>query len=191
MRRITKVSTLVAVVGISLAAGLAPASADTVTSPISGGSLGVTATSPALSAVTLNGTNTQTSTGTASPWTITDARGTGAAWTVSVAAGTFTSAAGTSDTVARTLTGNPLTITPGTVTAGDGADPTTNITATSRNVTGTAQALISASGTSKGSYNVSPAYSVAIPANSYRSNYTTGTSGALNPYTSTITFTIG
>lgn len=59
MRKISKVSTLIAVVGISLAAGLAPASADTVNSTVSGASLSASTAAPALSAVTLNGTSTQ------------------------------------------------------------------------------------------------------------------------------------
>lgn len=191
MRKISKVSALIAVVGISLAAGLAPASADTVNSTVSGASLSATTAAPALSAVTLNGTSTQTSTGTSTAWSLTDARGTGAAWTLSANATDFTSAAGTVETSARTITAPNLTITPGTVTAAAGADAATGITAGALVMSTTDQALISAPGPHKGTYNVTPSFSLAIPANAYRSNYAGVVgSSALNPYTSTITYTI-
>ncbi|MGM9473799.1 WxL domain-containing protein [Pseudarthrobacter sp. YS3] len=190
MRKISKVSALIAVVGISLAAGLAPASADTVNSTVSGASLSATTAAPALSAVTLNGTSTQTSTGTSTAWSLTDARGTGAAWTVSASATDFTSAAGTTETVVRTITAPNLTITPGAVTAAAGADAATGITAPALVMSTASQALISATGPHKGTYNLTPSFSLAIPANAYRSNYTTGSTGALNPYTSTLTYTI-
>lgn len=190
MRSINKVSALIAVVGISLAAGLAPASADTINSTVSGASLAATTAAPALSAVTLNGISTLASTGTSTEWTLTDARGTGAAWTVSADATDFTSAAGTTETVVRTITANNLTITPGTVTAAAGADAATGITAPALVMSTSSQALITAPVTHKGTYNVTPSFSLAVPANSYRSNFTTGSSGALNAYTSTITYTI-
>ena len=191
MRRITKVSALIAVVGISLAAGLAPASADTINSTISGASLTATTAAPALSAVTLDGTSTLTSTGTSTQWSLTDARGTGAAWTVSVSATDFSSAAGTVETTARTITAPNLTITPGPVTAGTGADPATGITDPALVMSTSSQALISAAGPNKGTYNVTPSFSLSVPANAYRSNYS-GTVGSstLNPYTSTLTYTI-
>ncbi|MEW1808869.1 WxL domain-containing protein [Pseudarthrobacter sp. NPDC080039] len=191
MRKISKVSALIAVVGISLAAGLAPASADTVNSTVSGASLSATTAAPALSAVTLNGTSTQTSTGTSTQWSLTDARGTGAAWTLSASATDFTSAAGTVETAVRTITAPNLTITPGTVTAAAGADPATGITAPALVMSTTSQALVSAPVTHKGTYDLTPSFSLAIPANAYRSNYSGAVgSTALNPYTSTITYTI-
>ncbi|MGM7774519.1 hypothetical protein ACSVHC_00600 [Arthrobacter sp. KNU-44] len=85
--------------------------------------------------MTLNGTSTQTSTGTA--------RGTGAAWTVSASAADFTSAAGTTETVVRTISAPNLTITPGAVTAAAGADVVTGITADPLVMYTSSQALIS------------------------------------------------
>lgn len=176
-----------------LAVGASPAMADTTTSTVSGGSLSVTTSAPTLSGVTLDGSNTQTATGTApSAWTVTDSRGTGAPWTVSVSATDFTSAAGTVETTARTITAGHLTITPGTVTAGSGADPATNITAPALAVSTSSQALVSAAGPDKGTYTLTPTFSLAIPANAYRSNYSGAVgSTSLNPYTSTLTYTIG
>lgn len=190
MRSINKVSALIAVVGISLAAGLAPASADTINSTVSGANLSATTAAPVMSGVTLDGISTKTSTGTSTQWSLTDARGTGAAWTLSAHASDFTSAAGDTETDARTITVGNLTITPGTVTAAAGADAATGITAPALAMTVADQALISAPMTHKGTYNLTPSFDLTVPANSYRSNYTTGTSGAMNPYTSTLTFTL-
>lgn len=177
----------------ALAMGASPAMADTTTSVVSGGSLSVVTSAPTLSGVTLDGSNTQTATGTApSAWTVTDSRGTGAAWTVSVSATDFTSAAGTVETTARTITAGHLTITPGAITPGTGSDPATNISANALAVSTSSQALISAAGPDKGSYTLTPTFSLAIPANAYRSNYSGAVgSTALNPYTSTLTYTIG
>ena len=191
MRKITRALVGMVVACVVLSIGLAPASADTVTSSLSGGLLTATTSAPALSAVTLNGTNSQTSTGTASTWTIIDARGTGANWTVSVSATAFTSAAGTVETTARTVAASALTITPGTVTAGVGSDAAT-ISAPALALSTSSQALISATGPAKGTYTLAPSFSLAIPANAYRSNYSgTVGSSSLNAYTSTLTYTIG
>jgi hypothetical protein len=178
-----------------LAVAATPAMADTntVDSTVSGGTLTETTSGATLSGVTLDGTSTQTATGVASSeWSITDARGTGDPWTVSVAATDFTSAAGTVETTARTLSAGQLTITPGTITAGSGSDPTTNITAGPISASTSAQALISATGPEKGTYTLTPSFSLAVPANAYRSNYSGAVgSSTLNPYTSTLTYTIG
>lgn len=191
MRRTTKALAVLAVSGMALGAGAAAASADTVNSTVSGGSLTVSTAAPTLSAVTLNGTNTETSTGTSGTWTITDARGTGANWTVSASATAFTSAAGLVENTARTIPATALTVTPGTVTAGAGSDAAT-ISAPALAMSTTSQALISATGPAKGTYTLAPSFSLAIPANAYRSNYSgTVGSSALNPYTSTLTYTIG
>lgn len=195
MRKTMK-ATLVAF-GTCLALALAstPAVADTnsIDSTVSGGTLTETTSGATLSGVTLNGTSTQAATGIASSqWSITDARGTGAAWTLSVAATDFTSAPGTVETTARTISASQLTITPGTVTAATGADPATNITAAPITASTSAQALVAAAGPDKGTYTLTPSFSLAVPANAYRSNYS-GTVGSstLNPYTSTLTYTIG
>jgi hypothetical protein len=178
-----------------LAVAATPAMADTgsVDSTVSGGTLTATTSGATLSGVTLDGSSTQTATGTASSqWGITDARGTGAPWTLSVAATDFTSAAGTVETTARTISAGRLTITPGTVTAGTGTDSATNITADPVTASTTAQAMVSAAGPDKGTYTLTPSFSLAVPANAYRSNYSgTVGSSALNPYTSTLTYTIG
>lgn len=180
---------------VVLAVAATPAMADSnsISSTVSAGTLTETTSGATLSGVTLNGSSTQTATGTASSqWSITDARGTGAAWTLSVAATDFSSAAGTVDTTARTLPAADLTITPGTVTAGTGADPATNITASPLTASTSAQALVAAAGPDKGTYTLTPSFSLAIPANAYRSNYAgTVGSSAVNPYTSTLTYTIG
>ncbi|WP_241986552.1 WxL domain-containing protein [Cryobacterium fucosi] len=140
--------------------------------------------------MTLDGTNTQAATGSSTQWSIKDARGTGAAWTLSVSATVPTSAAGTTELVARTLPGGNLTITPGTITAGAGADAATGITAPALTILETSQALVAATATHKGTYTLTPSFSLAIPANTFRSNYAVGSSGALNPYTTTLTYTI-
>jgi hypothetical protein len=176
---------------ISLAV-LPAASADTVQSTVSGANLTVTTAGATLTGVTLDGT-TQTATGTSSSaWSITDARGTGAAWAVSVTATTPTSAAGSVETTARTIAVGNLKVSTGTVTAGIDSDPTTNITgSTNLAMSTSAQTLISSSGTNKGTYSLTPSYSLGVPANAYRSNYSGAVgSTALNPYASTLTYTI-
>ena len=177
---------------VVLALAASPAMADTTTSVVSGGNLTETTSGATLSGVTLDGTD-QTATGTASSeWSITDARGTGAPWTLSVSATDFRSDAGTVETTPRTIPASALTITPGAVTAAAGSDSASAIDASPLTVSDTAQALVSASGPEKGTYTMTPSFSLAVPANAYRSNYS-GEIGAsdLNPYTSTLTYTIG
>lgn len=191
MRNISKVVGVVAAAAIVLSAAVSPAVADVVDSTISGGALTATTAGATLTGVTLNGTNTQTATGTSAQWSITDARGTGAAWTLSVSATVPTSAAGTVETTARTIPVGNLTITPGTITAGAGSDAAAGITAPALTLATTSQALVSASITHKGTYTLTPSFSLAIPANAYRSNYAGAVgSTALNPYASTVTYTI-
>lgn len=190
MRNSTKITGLLAVVGILLTTGIMPSTADVLESTVSGGSLTVSTAAPTLSAVTLDGTSTQTSTGTSAAWSVTDARGTGAAWAVSVSATDFTSAAGDTDLIARTIPVGDLTITPGTITAATGSDPATGISAPTLALSTSSQTLISAAGPNMGTYNLTPSFSLDVVANAYRSNYTSGVTGALNPYTSTITYTI-
>lgn len=192
MRSFSRVSLAIAASAVLVGSLAIPASADTIDSTVSGSDLTATTSGATLSGVTLNGTGTQTATAAASSaWSITDARGTGAAWTLSASATAPTSAAGTAETVARTLDVGNLKINPGTVTAGSGADAASNITGPLLSLTGSAQALVSASGTSKGTYSLTPVYSLDVPANAYRSNWSGAVdSSTLNPYTSTITYTI-
>jgi hypothetical protein len=178
---------------VVLALAASPATADTTTSVVSGGSLTETTSGATLSGVTLDGSNSQTATGSASSeWSITDARGTGAPWTLSVSATDFTSDAGTVETTPRSIPASALTITPGTVSAATGSDSASNIDASPLAVSTSAQALVSAAGSDKGTYTLTPSFSLAVPANAYRSNYSAEIgSSALNPYTSTLTYTIG
>ena len=164
--------------------------ADVVDSTVSGGTLTSTTGRHAERPDAFDGSNTQAATGSSTQWSITDARGTGAAWTLSVSATVPTSAAGTTELVARTLPVGNLTITPGATTAGAGADAATGITAPALTMLTTSQALVAATATHKGTYTLTPSFSLAIPANAFRSNYAVGSSGALNPYTTTVTYTI-
>jgi WxL domain surface cell wall-binding len=193
MRRITMSLSAAAAAGALLFIGLAPASAEDVSSTISGGDLTASLSGAALSGVTLNGTSTQIATGTTSAWSITDARGTGAAWSLSVSATDLKSAPGTAEVTERTIPVSALSIATGVVTAEAGSDPATGITTTSPTLTAASQALISAPGAHKGTYTVSAStFSLAVPANAYRSNYSGAVgSSSLNPYVSTVTFTIG
>lgn len=167
------------------------ASAETVTSEVSGGSLSLTSQPVTFTSTALNGAN-QTKTATpATPWSLSDARGTGAAWTGTISATAPTSAAGTVETTARTISVGNLSVSAGTATAGTGSDPITNITgASALALSGSAQTLISSTGTNKGTYTFSPTFSLLIPANAFRSNYAVGTTGALNAYISTVTLSI-
>ncbi|MDH6237637.1 WxL domain-containing protein [Cryobacterium sp. CG_9.6] len=173
---------------------VSPASADipddTITVSVTAGLLSASAFAPdAMTDVVLDGTNTNTSTGTAPEWTVTNARGSDAAWSLSASATDFTSAAGSIDTTARVLDIGNLIITPGTVTAGTGSDdaPTTAPVTMST----TAQALVTSATLGKGSYTLTPTFGLSVPANSFRSNFS-GVVGSspINPYISTITFTI-
>ncbi len=190
MNKFKKVASGFISTALLFGAGTMPASADTVSSAVSGGALEVTTASPTMSGETLTASSTLTSTGTSATWTIKDARGTGAEWAVSVSATDFTSAAGSVETTARTIAVGKLTITPGTVSAGTDADSASGITADALTVSGSSQTLISAAGPHKGTYTLAPSFSLIIPANAFRSNYVTGTSGTQHPYISTVTYTI-
>ena len=176
---------LLATVGVSAAY----ADGQPVSSSVLGGTLSATVAGATLSTVTLNGGTTATSTGDSTQWSLIDARGTGAAWGLTVSGTDFTSLPGTTDVTARTLPITDLTITPGAITAGTGSDtaPTGTPVAVG---TATSQTLITSTGNSKGTFTLTPAFSLSIPANAYRSNFTTGSSGAVNPYIATLTFTI-
>jgi len=192
MRNFSKVGGVFAGGALLLTFGLSPAMADTLGgAAISGGALSKVTAGATMSNLTLDGSNTQTSTGTSSGWILIDPRGTGAAWTLSVTASAFTSEAGILETDARTIAVGNLTITPGTVTAGIGSDPITNISAPALVMDGTEQALVASTGTNKGIYTLTPTFSLTIPANAFRSNYAIGTTGTLNAYAATLTYTLG
>lgn len=155
------------------------------------GALEVVTAGVTLSPVTLDGRTTQYSTGSSTEWTITDARGSGASWTVSVTATTPTSAAGSVELVPRTLSVDSLSITPGPIAAAQGSDPVTGISAPPLALSTTSQALVAAVGSHRGTYLLTPSFSLRIAPNAYRSNF----SGAidespLNPFVSVLTFTI-
>jgi hypothetical protein len=57
-------------------------------------------------------------------------------------------------------------------------------------MSGQPQVLVAATGAYKGTFTLTPSFALTVPANAFRSNFTTGTSGTVNPYVSTITFTI-
>ena len=191
MRKFIKAAGVLAAAGILLTAVLPAATADTVDSTISGGSLASTTFGANLSGVTLDGTDKAATGTSSSPWSISDSRGTGEAWSLSVTATVPTSAAGTVETTARTIPVSNLTITPGTVTAGSGADPVSGISAPALAMSGSAQTLVASAGVNRGTYALTPTYSLAVPANTYRSNYFGAVgSTALLPYVSTLTYTI-
>ena len=191
MRKLIKAAGVLAAAGILLTTTLPAATADEVNSTISGGSLTSTTSGANLSGVTLYGTNKAATGTSSSPWSISDSRGTGQAWTLSVTATVPTSAAGTVETTARTIPVSNLTVTPGTLTAGSGADPAAGISAPALAMSGLAQALVTSAGGNRGTYALTPTYSLAVPANTYRSNYFGAVgSTALLPYISTLTYTI-
>ncbi len=174
--------------------GAATLSADTVESTVSGGILAATTYGAIFEGITLDGAN-QISEGTSSPaWSFEDARGTGAPWSITAVATAWTSDAGTVDDDDRTIAVDALSITVGTITAGAGADSVSpNLTGeTALVMSVSAQTLIASAGTNKGTYAATPTYTLTVPANAYRSNYTTdvGEEEDLNPYTATITYTI-
>jgi hypothetical protein len=190
-RRVARKTGLVVAATATLAVAAAgPAGAQTGSIAIGSGTLTGTVSNVTLGSVTLNGAD-QTSTGSpAEAWTAVDARGTGAAWSITATGGTLTSAAGVPEITARTLPASSLALAPGAVTAGLGSDPTTNLTTTTLTMSTSAQTYLSCSSTCKGTYSYTPGFTLTVPANAYRSNYTIGSSGALNPYTVTLTITI-
>ncbi|MBC7725816.1 MAG: hypothetical protein H7146_13900 [Burkholderiaceae bacterium] len=175
-----------------LALAMAPANAidnQEVAASVTAGGLSATVSGAVLSSVSLGPQSAQVASGiSASLWQLTDARGSGAAWTLSASGTDFVSAAGTEDLTPRTLPIGNLVITPGVVTASAGAD---NAPLTSPvTMTGAAQALVTTSGNLKGTFTLRPTFDLTVPANAFRSNFALGTTGTVNPYIATITFTI-
>jgi hypothetical protein len=194
MHAFTKTAGIIIATGILFSVALSPAQAvdstDTINATVSAGNLTADPTAPdSMSAVVLDGISAQASTGTASTWTITNARGTNTAWSLSVSATDFVSAAGTVDTTARTLPASNLVITPGTITAVTGSDAAP--AADPLTISNVAQSLVFTTTLGKGTFTLAPTFELSVPANTYRSNYSAAVgSTAVNPYVSTITFTI-
>ncbi|MDH6237636.1 ice-binding family protein [Cryobacterium sp. CG_9.6] len=163
----------------------------TVPPPLSG-SLSAVTSGFALSDIALTGVNTQFVSATATPWVVADARGTGAEWGMTVSASSPISAPGTVETVARMLPSGSLVLAPGGITAKSGADPALGIITTTLALTSVGQTLIAAPGPHRGTYSFTPSFSVTIPANAYRSNFSGEVDNSpLNPYVSILTITIG
>jgi hypothetical protein len=192
---------LIGLASIALVVGLAvgpsqsasaDTASDTISSAILGGGLSAVVSAPTqMSSVILDGRSSQASVGRPDVWTITNARGSSAAWSLSVSATDFISAPGTLDTVERTVAVKNLTITPGIVTAhtSEGADaaPTTEPVT----VSGLPQALVWTSTRGKGTFTLTPEFSLNVPLNAYRSNFSDAIDGSVvNPFVSILTFTI-
>lgn len=184
--------------GLTVAAA-APAFADAtpgspqtqpVTASVIGGNLTASVSGPASPlTVTLDGSPTLSTTSSAlSPWKIVDARGSGAPWGLSVSGTDFVSAPGDTDTTARSLPIGDLSISPGTIVSSSGS--TVIPTGGTLQISGTSQVLITAAANARGSFTFTPQYALVVAGTAYRSNYTSGSSGAVNLYTSTLTFTI-
>ena len=170
----------------------ADTSSDTISTAVRGGSLTAVVSAPSrMSPVVLDGAASQASVGRPSEWTITNARGSSAAWSLSVSATDFISAPGTLDTLERTVAVNNLMITPGIVTAhvSEGADAAP--VAEPVKVSGQAQALVWTSTLGKGRFTLTPEFSLSVPPNAYRSNFSGSIGGStVNPFVSVLTFTI-
>lgn len=173
------------------ALSVSPAFADNdpISATVTAGGLSAQVSGANLSTVALDGATVKHSTGPAlGIWTITDARGSGAPWGLTVSGTDFTSQAGDTDLTPRTLPIGNLLITPGAVASGTGSD--TAPQSTPVNVSSQAQVLVTATGNFKGSFTFTPNFDLTVPVNAYRSNFVSGTSGAVNPYIATITVTI-
>ncbi|WP_104082912.1 ice-binding family protein [Cryobacterium sp. Y11] len=159
--------------------------------PVRHGTLTASTGGAPLSEVVLNGTSTQYATGSGTQWSVIDDRGTGAAWTLTVTATAATSAAGTVELVARSLPVGSLVIDPGPITLGpNGVNPEL-IVGPALTMSGAPQTLLSSVGSNTGTYLLTPTFSLAIPSNAFRPNYAGDINASpLNPYVSTLTFTI-
>jgi len=185
------------VVAVGLIAEFAPTasaetSSDTMRVSIVGGALTAVVSAPTrMTPVTLDGRSSHSSVGSPAEWTITNARGSGAAWSLSVSATDFVSAAGTLDTIERTVDVENLTITPGIVTAGTSAGADAAPTTDPVIVSAQAQALVWTSTLGKGTFTLTPEFSLSVPPNAFRSNFSGAIDGsAVNPFVSVLTFTI-
>lgn len=186
----TAIAAISASIILILAASPANASSDQpIAASVAGGGVSAVVSAVSLSNVTLDGTSAKHAAGVAaSGWSVTDARGTGSAWGLTVSGTDFTSAAGDTDLTVRTLPIGNLVITAGTITAGTGADaaPATAVVTTSA----IDQSMLVSSENHKGTYTFTPSFDLQVPINAFRSNFVHGTSGAVNPYVATLTFTV-
>lgn len=157
--RIVLALTLVVAIAVGVAA---PSPAETVTAPLSGGLLTLTTTPTVFAQAVLTGANTTLTASPLLPWAVTDARGTGAVWEATISS---TNLVGTLSPT-NVMPVSSLKVSTGGVTAALGSDPITNILgAANLTLSGTAQTLINTTGTSKGSYTFSPAFTLSVPAN--------------------------
>ena len=192
MRALIKTVGVTATTAVLLSLALTPAHAtdnEEIRAAVTGGGLTADVSGATLSSVALNNLSSQLASGKADTvWTITDARGSGAAWGLTASGTNFVSAAGDVDTTPRSLPIGNLVITPGVVTSAGGADtaPITSAVTMSNDPL----VLVTAPGDRKGTFTLTPSFDLTVPANAFRSNFTTGVSGIVNPYVSTITFTI-
>lgn len=161
------------------------AMADEISSTVSGGALSAVTSGIVFPSATLNGSNQVVTATAASEWSITDARGTGEKWTLSVIATDLSSAQYDANTSIRTIPIENVVIIPGTITAGEGSDSANLISASNMGLSESTQAFIWTHPTlgAKGTFTLTPEFNLNLPANAYKSNQ-------LNPYISTITFTI-
>lgn len=182
MRRISKVSALIAVVGISLAAGLAPASAaDSVSQAVTGGTKTASVTTLALTSVTSTH-SLQNSIGIMT-LAVDDSTGTGAGWNVTELVSSFAYTGANSGTA---IPASAFSITSvGTITSSAGqainatgtdAAPTGPQSGALAGVTGaldTARKVIRAGANyGQGTYSQPINVNLAIPADSRAGTYT-------------------
>jgi len=189
---IASVSGAVALMAVLSPMASADTSSDTVSAAVFGGSLTAVVSAPTqMSPVVLDGRTAQSSVGLPTEWVITNARGSSAAWSLSVSATDFTSAAGTLDVLERTVAVENLTITPGLVRANTLAGADTAPTTEPVTVSDQPQALVWTSTPGKGTFTLTPKFSLSIPPNAYRSNFSGAIDdSAVNPFVSVLTFTI-
>jgi hypothetical protein len=182
MRKISKVSALIAVVGISLAAGLGPASAaDSVTQAVTGGSSTASVANLALTSVTSTH-SLQNSTGTMT-LAVDDSTGTGAGWNVTEAVSAFAFTGGTGSTAIPAANFSITSVGAVTSSAGQAIDingtqlaPTGPQSGTLAGVTGTLDAPVKVirAGVDfgQGTYSQPINVNLAIPADSRAGTYT-------------------
>ena len=170
----------------------APALADTGDSKaiVTGGALSETVTGVDLTTVILDGKTTKHATGTSAQWSITDARGTGAVWALNATATNFVSAAGSVDTIDRTIDASNLSVTVGPITA-VGASDAAPTASTPISLSTSTTTLLSAPANTKGTFTLTPYFDLSVPVNAYRSNNVGAANSTINPYIATVTYTIG
>lgn len=153
------------------------------------GALSSTISGARFSSVILTGLSATLSSPAQSQWTVTDTRMNPTAWDLIVTATMSTSAAGTIDSTPRMFPAGSLTLLPGVVTARSGN--TSAIHSQSVVLSDQPHRIVWSDG-SNGVFAFTPTFSLTVPANAYRSNFSGSVTEAnSNPYVSTITVTIG